>query len=238
MSLIAARDLCKTYKSSSGAVQALAGVSFDIEPGEFVAVMGASGSGKSTLMNLLGLLDRPTSGGLTIEGEDVSNADADRQARIRSERIGFIFQSYNLLPRSTAIENVELPLVYSGVPKAARRARAEELLSKVGLGDRQNHWSSALSGGEQQRVAIARAMIGNPALILADEPTGALDTRTGEAVLEILQTLNDAGTTLILVTHDEAVACYARRVMRLTDGHLLEDAPVTHRKIAGADPCP
>jgi putative ABC transport system ATP-binding protein len=234
MNLITAQQLAKSYPSGSGMLHALQGVTFTVAPGEFVAVMGPSGSGKTTLMNLIGLLDRPSGGQLLIEDEDVTQLGPDRQAAIRNSRIGFVFQSYNLLARSTAIENVELPLVYAGLPKHERRSRAAALLDAFGLADRQHHWPAQLSGGEQQRVAIARAMVTDPSLILADEPTGALDTTTGRAVLALFQALNEQGKAIVMITHDEAVARHARRVLRLKDGRLVADAPVADRAIAGA----
>jgi len=234
MNLITAQELAKSYPSGSGTLHALKGVNFTVARGEFVAVMGPSGSGKTTLMNLIGLLDRPSDGRLLIEDEDVTRLDPDRQASIRNSRIGFVFQSYNLLARSTAIENVELPLVYAGLPKHERRRRAAALLEAFGLADRLLHWPAQLSGGEQQRVAIARAMVTDPALILADEPTGALDTTTGRAVLALFQALNEQGKAIVMITHDEAVARHARRVLRLKDGRLSNDTPVANRTLAKA----
>jgi putative ABC transport system ATP-binding protein len=229
---IEAVDLSKRYATGAGSVAALDTVSFGIDKGEFVAVMGPSGSGKTTLMNLLGLLDRPTSGRLTLAGEDASRLSADRQAALRNRHIGFVFQSYNLLHRSTAIENVELPLVYAGVPRAERQRRAGQALERVGLSKRRDHWPVQLSGGEQQRVAIARAMVSDPALILADEPTGALDSHTGLEILALFQAINDAGSAILMVTHDETVARYARRILRMKDGRLEGDTPVTERSFA------
>ncbi len=230
--LIEAVDLCKRYVTGAGSVAALDAVSFGIDRGEFVAVMGPSGSGKTTLMNLLGLLDRPTSGRLALAGEDVSRLSADRQSALRNRHIGFVFQSYNLLHRSTAIENVELPLVYAGIPRAERQRRAGHALERIGLSKRREHWPVQLSGGEQQRVAIARAMVSEPALILADEPTGALDSHTGLEILALFQAINDAGSAILMVTHDQTVAQYARRILRMKDGRLEADGPVTERSFA------
>ena len=230
--LIEAVDLSKRYTTGAGSVAALDAVSFGIERGEFVAVMGPSGSGKTTLMNLLGLLDRPTSGRLALAGEDVSRLSADRQSALRNRHIGFVFQSYNLLHRSTAIENVELPLVYAGIPRAERQRRAGHALERIGLSKRREHWPVQLSGGEQQRVAIARAMVSEPALILADEPTGALDSHTGLEILALFQAINDAGSAILMVTHDQTVAQYARRILRMKDGRLEADGPVTERSFA------
>ncbi len=218
MSLIEANDLQKDYFSEAGRLPVLRGVSLKIVAGEFVAIMGPSGSGKTTLMNLLGLLDTPSGGRLCFDGRDVTQLKPDEQAAIRNTRIGFVFQSYNLLPRLTAIENVELPLVYAGVSRGDRLERARGMLDAVGLAGRTQHWPSQLSGGEQQRVSIARAMVSKPALVLADEPTGALDTQTGASVMALLQDMIRQGTTVVLVTHDEAVARHAERTIRLFDG--------------------
>ena len=220
MSLIEAYELRKDYFSEAGRLPVLRGVTLKIVAGEFVAIMGPSGSGKTTLMNLLGLLDAPCGGRLCFDGRNVTQLKPDEQAAIRNTRIGFIFQSYNLLPRLTAMENVELPLVYAGVPRSERLERARGMLDAVGLADRTQHWPSQLSGGEQQRVSIARAMVSRPALVLADEPTGALDTQTGASVMALLQDMIRQGTTVVLVTHDEAVARHAERTIRLFDGKL------------------
>ena len=229
MALIEARELAKTYRmglahdGGVNEVQALRGVSLDIEAGEFVAVMGASGSGKSTLMNILGCLDQPTSGRYRLAGEAVEGLSGDALAAIRNRRIGFVFQQFNLLPRTSALENVELPLVYAGVAPRARRERARACLEQVGLGERVDHVPSELSGGQQQRVAIARALINRPQLILADEPTGALDSATSDEVMQLLARLNASGITVVLVTHERDIAGWARRRIVFRDGRVLED---------------
>ena len=227
--IIEALGLEKIYASAAGEVRALAHISLTIESGEFVAIMGPSGSGKSILMSVFGLLDRPTAGTLLLEGSDVSRLSSDGAASIRGGKIGFIFQSYNLLPRSTALENVELPLIYAALGAKQRRAKAVAALENVGLGHRRDHWPNQLSGGEQQRVAVARAIVSDPVILLADEPTGSLDTRTGLGVLAILQALNADGRTVIMVTHDPRVARHAKRVVTLRDGRIIEDAGVTER---------
>jgi putative ABC transport system ATP-binding protein len=224
--LLQARNLTRLYGSGGTAVQALRDVSFEIEQGEFTAIMGPSGSGKSTLMSLIGLLDRPSSGRLGLSGEDVTKLSPDRLARLRNRSIGFVFQNYHLLPRITALENVELPLVYSGLPRRAREQKARAALSVVGLSHRVLHWPAQLSGGEQQRVAIARAIVTDPVMFLADEPTGALDSRTGLEILALFQLLHRAGRTIVLVTHDEHVALHASRILRLSDGELVADERV------------
>ncbi|MBA3625632.1 MAG: ABC transporter ATP-binding protein [Methylibium sp.] len=226
MALIEARDLVKTYRSGSaaGEVHALRGVSLDIDAGEFVAIMGASGSGKSTLMNLLGCLDQPTSGSLRLDGEPVDGLSGDALAALRNRRIGFVFQQFNLLPRTSARENVELPLVYAGVAARERHARALDCLREVGLQERAGHTPAELSGGQQQRVAIARALVNRPQLILADEPTGALDSVTSEEVMRLLAGLNESGITVILVTHEADIAAWARRRIVFRDGRVVEDA--------------
>lgn len=227
MALIEARGLTKSYAMGEEVVHALDGVSLDIEAGEFVAIMGASGSGKSTLMNILGCLDRPDSGQYRLAGEAVESLDGDALASVRNRRIGFVFQQFNLLPRTSALENVELPLVYAGVPTAARQARAREALERVGLGRRLAHTPAELSGGQQQRVAIARALVNNPSLILADEPTGALDSHTSEDVMRLLAELNHQGITIVLVTHENEVAAWARRRLVFRDGQVVEDVRQT-----------
>ena len=221
--LLEAHRLTRRYGSGAAAVNALAETSFVVGEGEFVAIMGPSGSGKSTLMNIIGLLDRPTSGRLVLAGEATTGLDSDRLASLRNRRIGFVFQAYNLLARNTTLENVEMPLVYSGLPSRKRRRQARAALERVGLTHRVDHWPGELSGGEQQRVAIARALVGDPALVLADEPTGALDSRSGLSVLALFQALNRAGRTVVMVTHDEHVANHARRILRLQDGSLVAD---------------
>jgi putative ABC transport system ATP-binding protein len=226
--LIEAHDLVKTYRMGAGAdaateVHALQGVSLVIERGAFVAIMGASGSGKSTLMNILGCLDQPTSGTYALAGERVETLDADQLAQVRNRRIGFVFQQFNLLPRTSAVENVALPLVYAGVAPADRERRALAALAKVGLAERSHHTPAELSGGQQQRVAIARALVNEPQMILADEPTGALDTHTSQEVMRLLCGLNDDGITVILVTHEHDVAAWARRRVVFRDGRVVED---------------
>jgi putative ABC transport system ATP-binding protein len=220
-------DLHKIYKMGDNEVHALRGVSLTVRRGEIIAIMGPSGSGKSTLMNILGCLDQPTYGLYVLDGRDVSKMTDDALAAARNRMVGFVFQSFNLLARTSALENVVLPLVYAGVTHRQRRKRAREVLESVGLGDRLDHTPNELSGGQQQRVAIARALVNHPAIILADEPTGNLDSKSGKEVMEILQRLNhDAGMTVILVTHDPNVARYAQRVIQLFDGKILREASV------------
>jgi putative ABC transport system ATP-binding protein len=220
--VITTENLVKTYKMGSVEVHALAGVSIKIRRGEVIAIMGPSGSGKSTLMNLLGCLDRPTSGEYYLDNERVSRLNDDQLARIRNRKVGFIFQSFNLLPRATALANVELPMRYSGISRDRRR-RAREVLDSVGLSDRITHKPTELSGGQQQRVAIARALVNEPAIIMADEPTGNLDTTSGKDIMELLLRLNrDLVTTLIIVTHDANIAANAQRIIHLRDGKLEE----------------
>jgi putative ABC transport system ATP-binding protein len=233
MSVIDVRDVRKTYRVGDIAVHALRGVSLRVEPGEYVAVMGHSGSGKSTLMNILGCLDTPTSGAYRLNGLDVRDFDEDRLSQVRNRFIGFVFQSYNLIPRTRAVANVELPMSYAGVAHAARRRRAIAALEAGGLGERVNHVPSELSGGQQQRVAIARALVTNPALILADEPTGNLDTASGDEVLGIFARLSEEGRTIVLITHEDDVAAHAQRVIRLRDGAVIADErPATTERAA------
>jgi putative ABC transport system ATP-binding protein len=237
MPLIEARSLTKTYSMGGTVVHALRGVSLAIEEGEFVAIMGASGSGKSTLMNILGCLDRPDSGTYRLAGEEVENMRPDQLASIRNRRIGFVFQQFNLLPRTSALENVELPLLYAGVPGEERHRRALESLRVVGLAERAQHTPAELSGGQQQRVAIARALVNRPQLILADEPTGALDSRTSEEIMRVLRGLNEQGMTVVMVTHELDIAGWARRRLVFRDGLVIEDrmqAPVVPPLAAAA----
>ena len=222
--------LVKTYRLGDVLVEALKGVDLSIHAGEFLAVMGPSGSGKSTLMNVLGCLDRPTSGTYRLDGNEVGDLSRDGRAILRRSRIGFVFQGFNLLPRLSARENVELPMIYDGTPAPVRQERADAALSSVGLADRAHHLPSQLSGGQQQRVAIARAIVNTPALILADEPTGNLDSSTSEEIMGIFQRLNDErGITMVLVTHEPDIALFAKRVIRFLDGRMVEDRPVTDR---------
>ncbi len=223
MALIELRDVTKVYDAGDLQVKALAGVSLDVESGESIAIMGASGSGKSTLMNLLGCLDRPTSGTYRLAGEDVGRLDRNRLAEIRNRTLGFVFQSFNLLARTSALENVELPLLYSGVAPPERRRRALRALERVGLAARAHHQPSQLSGGQQQRVAIARALVVEPRIILADEPTGNLDSRTSLDVMSLLQALGDSGITIVLVTHEPDIALHMGRVLDMKDGLLRSD---------------
>ncbi|MCI2106381.1 MAG: ABC transporter ATP-binding protein [Intestinimonas sp.] len=221
--LIELKDLYKIYQMGDSEVRALDGVSLTIDRGEFVAIVGQSGSGKSTAMNIIGCLDVPTSGSYHLNGIDVSTMDDDQQAEIRNKMLGFIFQQYNLIPKLNVLENVELPLLYAGLPNADRRDAAMEALHRVGLADKYKHLPSQLSGGQQQRVSIARALAGAPSVILADEPTGALDSRTGREVLGFLQKLNHEGNTVVLITHDNSIAVKAQRIVRLQDGHIIYD---------------
>ena len=226
-SLIAVRSMSKSYTMGLTTVMALDTVSLDIAEGEFVAIMGASGSGKSTFMNLLGCLDTPSTGEYRLAGEKVSDLTTDQLATIRNRRIGFVFQQFNLLPRTSALENVELPLLYASIPSAERRALAMARLTEVGLGSRTDHQPSQLSGGQQQRVAIARALANNPSLILADEPTGALDSRTSIEIMALLQKLNAQRMTIVMVTHEPDIAAFASRIVTFRDGKIISDVKNT-----------
>ena len=226
MALIVVDGLTKDYRLGPHTVHAIRGLTLRVERGELVAIMGPSGSGKSTFMNILGCLDSPTGGRYVLDGEDIAGLSPVELARIRNGKIGFVFQTFNLLPRTSALENVELPLIYAGLPARVRRARARERLAAVGLADRAHHHPSQLSGGQQQRVAIARALINDPTVLLADEPTGNLDTRTSVEILVLLQQLNRQGITIVLVTHEPDIAAFASRVLTLRDGRLQRDEPV------------
>ncbi len=228
MALIETRDLWKTYHMGGEEIHALQGISMQIESSEYVAIMGPSGSGKSTLMNLIGCLDTPSRGSYLLNGQQVRELEDDELARIRNEEIGFVFQTFNLLPRATALHNVELPLVYAGVPGPARRARALEALERVELSDRVMHKPNELSGGQRQRVAVARALVNNPSILLADEPTGNLDSKTGLEILTLFERLHGTGNTIILITHEADVAAYAHRVIHLRDGRVEKDVRQSH----------
>jgi putative ABC transport system ATP-binding protein len=222
--LIEVRQVEKSYGAGRASVTALKATSLKVHPGEFVAILGASGSGKSTLMNIMGLLDRPSSGALLLDGRDCAKLGGDEIARTRNRSIGLVFQGYHLLPRQTILDNVELPLLYAGVGRKDRRRRAIEALGSVGLSNRISHLPAELSGGEQQRAAIARAIIMSPAIVLADEPTGALDSVTGEGIMQVLRTLNRQGRTIVMVTHDLQIARNASRIVTMSDGRLVEDS--------------
>jgi putative ABC transport system ATP-binding protein len=224
--LFCLQDVIKTYKMGEVEVRALDGVSFAISHGEFVAIMGPSGSGKSTVMHLLGCLDRPTSGQMVLDGLDLLQASDNQLAEIRNAKIGFVFQQFNLLPRESALRNVETPAIYARIKRAERLRRAKALLERVGLGDRLFHFPSQLSGGERQRVAIARALMNDPVIVLADEPTGNLDTKTGAEILALFENLHKEGRTIVLVTHDRRVAEYASRIIHMQDGHIVREESV------------
>ncbi len=232
MALIETRDLWKTYRMGGEEIHALQGISIQIERGEYVAIMGPSGSGKSTLMNLIGCLDTPSRGSYLLNGQQVRELEDDELARIRNEEIGFIFQTFNLLPRATALHNVELPLVYAGVAGPDRRARALDALARVELSDRVMHKPNELSGGQRQRVAVARALVNNPSILLADEPTGNLDSKTGLEILALFERLHATGNTIILITHEPDVAEYAHRAIHLRDGQVARDVRQSHRSPA------
>ncbi len=232
MALISISNVTKDYRNDEVVTSVLKGVTFSIEKGEFVAIMGPSGSGKSTLMHILGFLDTITTGVYTFDNRDVSSLTDDELAAMRNSKVGFVFQAFNLLPRTTALENVMLPLIYGTVPKPERKQRAEAMLNSVGLSHRLEHTPNQLSGGEKQRVAIARALVNNPEIIFADEPTGNLDSKSGIQVMRILQALNDEGHTIILVTHERTTAEHAKRILQIKDGLMVKDERVEHRQIA------
>ena len=238
--VIEIRDLAKVYRMGEVEVHALKGISLTVERGELVAIMGPSGSGKSTLMNILGCLDRPTSGIYRLDGIDVSRLNRDQRAEIRNSKIGFVFQSFNLLSRTRAIENVELPMLYSdlGYSSEERVRRSLEALARVGLAGRESHYPSQLSGGQQQRVAIARALVTDPAILLADEPTGNLDSRTSEEIMGIFQDLNEAGKTVILITHEPDIAAHAKRIVYVRDGLIWRDEKIVQTKAHPGGPAP
>ncbi|OGW50743.1 MAG: macrolide ABC transporter ATP-binding protein [Nitrospirae bacterium GWC2_57_9] len=224
--MIELTNITKSYRMGHVELQVLAGVSLSVQKGELIAIMGPSGSGKSTLMNIIGCLDRPTSGVYRLDGREISTLNDDELALIRNSKLGFVFQTFNLLPRFSALKNVEVPLIYSGIPARTRRERAIPLLQQVGLADRMDHKPTELSGGQQQRVAIARALVNNPPVLLADEPTGNLDSRSGAEILNMLIALNDKGVTVIIVTHDQNVAARCRRIITLKDGFIVGDSLV------------
>ncbi|KRQ85824.1 Macrolide export ATP-binding/permease protein MacB [Caloramator mitchellensis] len=229
--MIQLHDIVKVYSTGKIEFEALKGINFTIEKGEYLAIVGPSGSGKSTLMNILGCLDRPTKGKYILNGKDVSNLDDDELARIRNKEIGFVFQAFNLLPRLTALENVELPLIYAGLAYSKRIKLAKEALEKVGLSDRMHHRPNELSGGQKQRVAIARAIVLNPSIVMADEPTGNLDTQSSIDIMKIFQKLNDEGSTIIMVTHEKDIAQHTKREIIIRDGKIIQDNKVLNRTI-------
>lgn len=228
-------DLTRTYQMGDTLVRALAGVSFNVNENEYIAIMGPSGSGKSTLMNMIGCLDTPSSGEYILNGNHVSQMDDAELAEVRNREIGFVFQTFNLLPRTSCLANVELPLIYAGMKSSERKERAAEVLDKVGLGDRMDHKPNELSGGQRQRVAIARALVNNPSILLADEPTGNLDTKTGDEIMLLFEELYRQGNTIILVTHEDEISRYSRRVVRLRDGLIESDTPVENPVLAGKE---
>jgi putative ABC transport system ATP-binding protein len=234
VSLIRIKNLARCYVMGTETVHALREVSLEIERGEYVAIMGPSGSGKSTLMNMIGCLDTPTSGSYELNGQDVSHMDDNQLAEIRNGEIGFVFQTFNLLARSTALRNVELPMIYAGLPGEERRAKALHALAQVGLADRVQHKPNELSGGQRQRVAVARALVNDPSILLADEPTGNLDSKTGVEIMALFEELAQKGNTIIVVTHEESVARHARRIIRLLDGLIASDEPAPGERPAGA----
>ena len=233
--LIDIQNITKIYQMGTQEVRALAGVTLSIEANEYVAIMGPSGSGKSTMMNVLGCLDTPTSGDYFLNNENVSEMTDDELARIRNREIGFVFQTFNLLPRVNCLQNVELPLVYSGLRKGKRREMAAGALASVGLGDRMDHKPNELSGGQRQRVAVARALVNNPSILLADEPTGNLDSKTSEEIMQLFESLHQAGNTILVVTHEEDIAQHARRIIRLRDGLIETDQRVEHPTLASPE---
>lgn len=233
--IIKIEELMKIYQMGSQEVRALDGVSFDVQENEYIAIMGPSGSGKSTLMNLIGCLDTPTSGIYILNGQDVSKLEDAELAEVRNREIGFVFQTFNLLPRTDCLSNVELPLIYSGVKTAERRQRSARTLERVGLGDRLDHKPNELSGGQRQRVAIARALVNNPSILLADEPTGNLDTKTGEEIMLLFEELYRMGNTILLVTHEDEIADHARRIIRLRDGVIESDIKVESPVLDGVE---
>jgi putative ABC transport system ATP-binding protein len=238
VSLITLQNITRSYQMGTETIHALRDVTIDLERGEYVAIMGPSGSGKSTLMNLLGCLDTPTSGRFTLNGNNVDEMDDNALAEVRNREIGFVFQSFNLLARSSALHNVELPMIYGGVPPAERRERALVALANVGLGDRVHHKPNELSGGQRQRVAVARALVNRPSILLADEPTGNLDSKTGVEILALFEELSRQGNTIIVVTHEEEVALHARRVLRIRDGLIAADERLEKPAAAGPPPLP
>ena len=233
-SMIQIKDVWKTYRMGTQLVHALRGLSIEVKQGEYVAIMGPSGSGKSTLMNIIGCLDTPTKGGYVLNSRDVSRLSDNQLAEVRNHQIGFVFQTFNLLPRQNCLQNVELPLIYAGIGGKERRRRAADALESVGLGDRMDHKPNELSGGQRQRVAVARALVNQPAILLADEPTGNLDTTTSEEIMRVFESLYRQGHTLLVVTHEDDIAHHARRIIRLRDGEVERDEPVAQPVLASA----